>query len=567
MQDLAEEQPGALVLGIVEEFGGRILFDDLALVHEDDAVCDLAGKAHFVGDAQHRHAVFGEADHGVEHFLDHFRVKRRGRLIEQHDLRLHAERAGDRHTLLLTARKLARILMCLLGNLHALQIVHRHFFGFLFRHLANPDWRQRAVLKDRQMREEVEVLEHHADFATDFVDLLEVVGEFDAVNDDAARLVLFQTVDAADHGRLARAGRTGDDNALALHDLQVDITQHVEIAVPFVHAGDFDCDVRRRDGQFFCLGFCHFERPLSFMPGVEVPFHEQRITRHAEAEDPEYEACEDIARHGGNGGRPVRIRLVECDDTEQVEHADDRDQRRVLEQPDEGVDDARNDELQRLWQYDQPRLLPVVQAERIRSFILSLRNGLQAAADHFRHIGGGEQRHADQRAQELVEGPAVGQEQRQHDAGEEQHRDQRDASDDLDEEDAEHLDDRQVRTSAKRQKNAEGQRHRDPEEGQDERDHQAAPELRFHLRQAEDAADKQEKRNEGQDDEERQRIETLERRLRNEHRDQQDGEHHHDEDRTPAFIDGVAAKDELAELGRNESPAGAGLSIRQRAAL
>ena len=49
VQNLAEEQPGALMLRIVEEFGGRILFDDLALVHEDDAVCDLTGKAHFVG--------------------------------------------------------------------------------------------------------------------------------------------------------------------------------------------------------------------------------------------------------------------------------------------------------------------------------------------------------------------------------------------------------------------------------------------------------------------------------------------------------------------------------------
>ena len=32
-----------------------------------------------------------------------FRVERRGRLIEQQNLRLHHERAGDRHTLLLAA--------------------------------------------------------------------------------------------------------------------------------------------------------------------------------------------------------------------------------------------------------------------------------------------------------------------------------------------------------------------------------------------------------------------------------------------------------------------------------
>src|SRR5882757_9493753 len=35
VQDLAEEQLGALVLRIVEEFGRRILLDDLSLVHED----------------------------------------------------------------------------------------------------------------------------------------------------------------------------------------------------------------------------------------------------------------------------------------------------------------------------------------------------------------------------------------------------------------------------------------------------------------------------------------------------------------------------------------------------
>jgi ABC-type glycerol-3-phosphate transport system substrate-binding protein len=78
MQDLAEEQPGAFVLRIVEELGRRILFDDLALVHEDDPIGHLPRKAHLVRDAEHGHAFLGEADHGVEHFLDHFRVEGRG---------------------------------------------------------------------------------------------------------------------------------------------------------------------------------------------------------------------------------------------------------------------------------------------------------------------------------------------------------------------------------------------------------------------------------------------------------------------------------------------------------
>ncbi|CUX19040.1 6-pyruvoyl-tetrahydropterin synthase (modular protein) [Agrobacterium tomkonis CFBP 6623] len=266
VQDLAEEQACTFVLRIVEELGRRILFDDLALIHEDDAVGDLAGETHFVGHAQHGHAVFGKADHGVEHFFHHFRVERRGRLVEQHDLRLHAQRAGNRHTLLLAAGKLARVFVGLFGDLDALQIVHRHFFRFLLGHLANPDWRQRAVFEDGQMREEVEVLEHHANFATDFIDLLQVVGQFDAINLDRARLVFFQPVDAADHGRFARSRRAGDDDALALHHFQVDVAQYVEIAIPLVHAGDFDCHVRCRDGQFFCLVFCHLSVPYRLCP-------------------------------------------------------------------------------------------------------------------------------------------------------------------------------------------------------------------------------------------------------------------------------------------------------------
>jgi YgiT-type zinc finger domain-containing protein len=75
------------------------------------------GKAHLVGHAQHGHAFFGQLDHHVEHFLDHFGVERRGRLVEQHDLRLHAQRPGDRHALLLAAGQLPGILVRLLRDL------------------------------------------------------------------------------------------------------------------------------------------------------------------------------------------------------------------------------------------------------------------------------------------------------------------------------------------------------------------------------------------------------------------------------------------------------------------
>ncbi len=135
----------------------------------------LRAKAHFVGHTEHGHAFLGEPHHHVEHFLDHFRIESRRWLIEQHDLRIHAQRPGDRDALLLTTGKLPRIFRGLFGDLDPLQIVHGDVFGFLLRHLAHPDRGKRAVLEDGQMRKQVEVLEAHTDFAADLIDLFQVI--------------------------------------------------------------------------------------------------------------------------------------------------------------------------------------------------------------------------------------------------------------------------------------------------------------------------------------------------------------------------------------------------------
>ena len=54
--------------------------------------------------------------HDGEHRADELRIERRGRLVEQHDLRLERERAGDRDALLLAARELGRVGRGLVGE-------------------------------------------------------------------------------------------------------------------------------------------------------------------------------------------------------------------------------------------------------------------------------------------------------------------------------------------------------------------------------------------------------------------------------------------------------------------
>ena len=63
--------------------------------------------------------------------------------------------------------------------------------------------RKNAVLQNGQVREQVEVLEHHPDFAPNRLDLLEVVGQLNPIHNDLAALVLLKPVDAPDQRRLA----------------------------------------------------------------------------------------------------------------------------------------------------------------------------------------------------------------------------------------------------------------------------------------------------------------------------------------------------------------------------
>ena len=86
------------------------------------------------------------------------------------------------------------------GDPHPGEIAHGELFSLFTRKLAHPDRRQSQILKHRQMRKQVELLKHHADFAANELDILEVRRQFHAFDQDLAVLVLLQPVDAADRG-------------------------------------------------------------------------------------------------------------------------------------------------------------------------------------------------------------------------------------------------------------------------------------------------------------------------------------------------------------------------------
>src|SRR3954462_6954663 len=157
--------------------------------------------------------------------------------------------------------------------------------------------------------------------------------------------------------------------------------------------------------------------------GVQPVLDEQRVTRHPEAEDEIDDAGESKAGEQRRRRRPDRIGERGAQLSEQIEQRDDRNQRGILEQADEAVDQVRDDVAQRLRHYDQRRGLAPGQAERARRLALPARDRLQAAADVFSLVGAGEQRDPDQGTHQSIDGEAGRNEQRQHIGCKEQHRD------------------------------------------------------------------------------------------------------------------------------------------------
>ena len=164
-EDFREEVlgPWLPVLGVVEELVlGAIFQNAAAHVDEDHAVGHLAGKAHLVGHDHHGHAFVGQLDHHVQHLAHHLGVKRRGGFVEQHHDGVHRQRARNRHALLLATRELAGELVLVRHQAHAVEHLQATGAGLVKAAPEHLDLGNRQVLGHRQVREQFEVLEHHA---------------------------------------------------------------------------------------------------------------------------------------------------------------------------------------------------------------------------------------------------------------------------------------------------------------------------------------------------------------------------------------------------------------------
>ena len=199
-------------------------------VRADDAVGEvhrargvLGRQLRVVGDHDDQ-TVLGDLREQVHDLHRGMGVKRAGGLVGQHDLRIVDERAGDGDALHLTARKLARLLVQMLGQPDRCQGLLGAAGALGLPH-ARERQRQLHVLQDGLVRDEVVALEHEPDAVVAEsvpIAVLVAVGG-NAVDDHVAGVVVVKTSHHVQKRRLARARRPQNRHELVVAERDGDV--------------------------------------------------------------------------------------------------------------------------------------------------------------------------------------------------------------------------------------------------------------------------------------------------------------------------------------------------------
>ena len=191
----------------------------------------------------HGHLVFGQFLDNLEHFAGKFRVQGTRRLVKEKYLRVHRERAGNGHALLLAAAEFAGVSLLLAFEAHPLEQESSHSAGILAFVPQHTHRSETKVLKHSQVREQVEVLEHEPRRKSNIAErfrrcildcrsLHRITRHHHdlAVNLHQAAVNRFELSKATQQRTLA--GTAGPDNRKHLARLQVkrNILEHMQVA-------------------------------------------------------------------------------------------------------------------------------------------------------------------------------------------------------------------------------------------------------------------------------------------------------------------------------------------------
>ena len=119
-----------------------------------------------MGNDDHGHLLLRQTADNLQYFARKLGVKGRGRLVKEKHFGIKSQRSCNGDTLLLTARKIAGIFMCLGFQTHFAQQLHSGSLRFRTALAQNAHRRFRDVSQHGKVGEKVEVLENQTYFQT-----------------------------------------------------------------------------------------------------------------------------------------------------------------------------------------------------------------------------------------------------------------------------------------------------------------------------------------------------------------------------------------------------------------
>ena len=193
-----------------EEVFCRTVEADLAVFKEEHAVRCFPREVKVVRHDDHGQLFGSEFLQDAQHFCLQFGIEGGSWFVEQDEIRLHGQGARDGYALLLPARQLVRIMIQFVSQADFGQQIFGSCRRFCFRKFQDCDRSFDDIFQYRQMRKEVEALEHHRRFFADghhrFFQYFGAEIDLEiAVLQDAA-FGHFQQVQGAEQGGLARTG-------------------------------------------------------------------------------------------------------------------------------------------------------------------------------------------------------------------------------------------------------------------------------------------------------------------------------------------------------------------------
>jgi hypothetical protein len=204
---------------------------DAARVDDGNTIAERQGLDLIVRHVHHRRADLAmEAPQLGPHSYAHAGVEVRERLVEQVEIRLADEGAGERDSLPLAARELVGPPGEQRFDTHEPRGPVDAFAHLRLRKLAD-DEPERDVLPRGQVGEERVVLEHHGDVALRGPH----AGDVALANPDRPLVHRLEPGDAAEKRALAAAGRADNDEQLALARLEIDPVERLDVPKALLH--------------------------------------------------------------------------------------------------------------------------------------------------------------------------------------------------------------------------------------------------------------------------------------------------------------------------------------------